>query len=180
MKRKFVVSLTLLGFIMPAIATPVSATLENQVIRTILEQKKPQLANYSAQFDKLRKLYPTYEKQITALEQEHNNLLLAARKSLVKAHHDLYYLGNMKPVLENLYNILQQIKNPARKECIKVLNHAYEYSTVRDNQEDFSYVSNLKTIAQKTIDEEKARTGSDYAPKWARFYNQFNWSPAGK
>ena len=180
MKRKFVVVCTLLGVILPAVAAPVSATLENQVMRTIAEQQKRGPVNYTAQFDKLRKLYPTYEKQISAIEQEHNNLLLAARKSLVKAHHDCYYLSDMKPVLENLYTLLQQIKNPARKECITVLNHGYEYPTVRDNQENFSYVSNLSTIAKKTIAEEKARTHSNYAPKWALFYNQFNWSATVK
>lgn len=180
MKRKFVVVCTLLGVILPAVAAPISTTLENKVMRTIAEQQKRKPINYTAQFDNLRELYPTYKKQISAIEQEHNKLLLAARKSLVSAHHSSYYLGDMKPILENLYTLLKQVQNPARKECIRVLNHAYEYATIRDNQEDFSYLSNLKTIAQKTIAEEKARTGSDYAPKWALFYNQFNWTPSNK
>lgn len=177
MKFNWVVILTLLGLVLPtlSLAKPTPMAVKEKIINELIQQTK-QAEMFAEQFNKLRKTYPTYEKEITDLEKIHEQLLREAETSLTRAYHHTYYMRHMIPTLEKMYNLVQSIKEPAaQKACIKVLNHAYRYSTARDTPSTYSYKSNLKHMTEVAISEESQYRGKTYAPVWAEFYKQFDF-----
>lgn len=181
MKCKLVAVLMLLGVVLPAFAVPARHALEAHIMRAAVEQQKQHEEDFSAQFNTLRKQYPAYKQEITEIEKAHEQLLKDAQKSLTLAYHNVHYMRHMVPTLENLYNATETVKNATvKKACIKLLNHAYKYSTVRDEPSTYSYRANLKHVAEVAIAEEADYTHQTFVPVWAKWYEQFDWAPSSK
>ena len=184
MKCKLVYIFTLAGLMTPVLAASAPATLEMHVMRAISQQQKQQQKqqkdDFSAQFNNLRKQYPAHKQEITDIEKVHERLLKDAERSLVLAHHYMHYMRQMIPTLADLWAAVEKIKEPALKQaCIKLLNHGYQYSTVRDHPSTYSYRANLYHMASVAIEEENDYF-CPYWPNWAEWYKQFDWKPSGK
>jgi len=179
MRSKFAVVFVLFGLLLQVllVAKPVSDALEANIVREIVQQAE-QINSFAEQFANLRKQYPAYKAQISAIEKEHDKLLKATKESLTFAYHRVYFLRRVVPVLESMYNKVESIKNPAVKAaCIKVLNHPYAYSTPRDTPSTYEYKANLKHISEVAVAHENELSKSTkipYMPKWVSFYQQFD------
>ena len=128
--------------------------LEESITKIVVVQTKSS-EFFTAQFAALRQQYPSYQKQLTALELAHAQLVKATRESLTLAHHHFYFLYNVTPALTEMYVRLEEIPNTTLREvCITLLNHPYAYSTVRDTPSTYTFKANLKHISKAAIIEQ--------------------------
>ena len=167
----------LVGLFPSAFAAELTPEILQENITKIVAEQTKTTDFFAAQFAALRQQYPSYQKQLTSLEQAHAQLLKATYESLTLAHHHFYFLYNVTPALTEMYVRLEEIPNTTLREvCITLLDHPYAYPTVRDTPSTYTFKANLKHISKAVIIEQNERLANKtpYAPKWANFYNLFD------
>ena len=176
MKNKLMVLFICSGLILPVLsaARPLPMMVKAKIMSELIQQTQP-TETFAEQFNRLRKQYPAYKQEITAVEEVHKQLLQETKRSLSLAQHCTYYLDDVLVTLAVLHKKLEAIKDPAtKKACIKLLNHPYSFPTVRNNPSDYSYRANLKQITEEAVRQERDRMTGMFAVSWPTFYNQFD------